>query len=346
MTSPRSSAVDEYHWRPITAADLDAWVALFAAVEAVDQEGEHVSVEQLAEYLDDPHMDFPRGTVAVFDSAGLMVAYCGLMARSSADPEHRIWLQGAVHPEHRGRGLGGELLNWAKRASVPFHEQRFPGRPMSLFAHCAVKLPAALAMFERHGYRQTRWFNGMELDLAKDLAEGLPQAGRPDGVVFVPFGPERSADALRVRNDSFRDHWGSTETSQEAWTHRLTSAVFRPEFTYLAYEQVGGALGEPLALVLAEEYEARQRATGRRDLYIALVGTRRGARGRGLATALLTEILRRARAEGFDTASLGVDSDSPTGSTRVYARLGFRVTDTTVAQLLPVITGTGEAETS
>lgn len=44
------------------------------------------------------------------------------------------------------------------------------------------------------------------------------------------------------------------------------------------------------------------------------------------------------RAAGFDTASLSVDSDSPTGSSRVYARLGFQVTDTAVAHLLPVIT--------
>ena len=165
MTIPRSSAADGYLWRPITAADLDAWAALLAAVEAVDQEDEHVSVQELAEYLDDPYMDFPRATVAAFDGTGAMVAYCRLMARTAADPVHEIWLLGSVHPEHRGRGLGGELLNWGKRASVPFHEQYFPGHPMSLTGNCAIKLPDAMALFEHHGYRQSRWFDGMELDL-------------------------------------------------------------------------------------------------------------------------------------------------------------------------------------
>jgi len=354
MTPPPRSAPDGYLWRPITAADLEQWAVLLAAIEAVDQEDEHVGVEELTEFLDHPDIDFPRGTTAAFDAAGNgeMVAYGMLQARNEADPEHLFWVTGAVHPDHRRRGLGNRLLNWAKQASVPLHEERFPGRPMSLVGNIAVKLADTLALFERHGYQQSRWFNGMAIDLtASDLPPALAPGGSapepPDGVVFVPFTAERSADALRVRNESFVGHWGSTATSTEAWAHRIASAVFRPGFTYLAYERTAGgdgaALGEPLALVLGEEYEIHQRATGKRDLHIALVGTLRAARGRGIATALLTDVLRRARAAGFDSASLGVDSDSPTGATRLYSRIGFEVQDTVVAQLLPVVIGAGNS---
>lgn len=349
MTPLPRSTPDGYLWRPITAADLKQWAVLLAAIEAVDQEDEHVGVDELADYLDNPDIDVPRGTLAAFDDAGTgeMVAYCMLQARNEANPVHCFWMTGAVHPAHRRRGLGSRLLDWAQRAAVPLHEERFPGSPMSLVGNTATKLADALALFERHGYQQSRWFNGMAVDLtAADLPPALAPGGSapepPDGVVFVPFTAERSADALRVRNESFVDHWGSTATSTEAWAHRIGSAAFCPRFTWLAYERTGGdGPGEPLALVLGEEYQIHQQATGRRDLYIALVGTLRAARGRGIATALLTDVLRRARAAGYDSASLGVDSDSPTGATGLYRRIGFEVQDTVVAQLLPVVTEAG-----
>jgi ribosomal protein S18 acetylase RimI-like enzyme len=55
------------------------------------------------------------------------------------------------------------------------------------------------------------------------------------------------------------------------------------------------------------------------------VGTRRAWRGKGVASWLITEALRRiAEAEdGFQRAILGVDSENPTGALRVYRRLGF-----------------------
>ncbi|BDZ60078.1 GNAT family N-acetyltransferase [Barrientosiimonas endolithica] len=60
------------------------------------------------------------------------------------------------------------------------------------------------------------------------------------------------------------------------------------------------------------------------ELYVATVGTVAEARGRGLAQACLARSLRLAVDEGgFTRADLHVDSASPTGATRLYARLGF-----------------------
>jgi mycothiol synthase len=39
-----------------------------------------------------------------------------------------------------------------------------------------------------------------------------------------------------------------------------------------------------------------------------------------------------AKADGFGSASLIVDADSPTGAVGIYERLGFSVTHTSVAQ--------------
>jgi ribosomal protein S18 acetylase RimI-like enzyme len=126
----------------------------------------------------------------------------------------------------------------------------------------------------------------------------------------------------------------------DSWSHLTGATSFRPAFTFLAYE-ADEEVGEPLALVLSEEYEAVQQATGGRDLYVVLVATRRPGRKRGIATALLTHVLRQARAAGFDSASLMVDADSPTGALGLYGRIGFRAENSWVAQRRPIIPAPG-----
>ncbi|QMU74523.1 GNAT family N-acetyltransferase [Streptacidiphilus sp. PB12-B1b] len=340
MTSLPGAESDAYTWRPITSEDVEAWVLLLAAIEAVDQVDEHIGAQDLRDELADPYMDFPRGSIAAFDTsgAGAMVAYCTLRARAAAQPVHEPYLVGAVHPEHRNRGLGSWMLGWAERAAPPLHEERYPGQPLTLYGTSVTKVADAVSLFADHGYRAARWFNGMALDLRQDLtgAAGDP----PPGVVLVPYAPERSDDGRLVRNEAFRDHWGSTEISPEGWAHLVQGTAFRAEYTWLAYEADEAAdsgLGEVLGMVLGEEFTAHQDATGRRDLYVALVGTRRAARKRGIASALLAHVLRKALADGFDTASLGVDCDSPTGATGLYERIGFRAVDSVIAQLKPLI---------
>jgi ribosomal protein S18 acetylase RimI-like enzyme len=108
----------------------------------------------------------------------------------------------------------------------------------------------------------------------------------------------------------------------------MNLGAFRPEFSFLAYGD-----GEPLGMVIGHEYDAYAEATGERDVYIPIVGTRRAGRGRGIASALLSRALTEARAAGFTNASLNVDADSPTGALGLYERAGFTVEHTAVTQV-------------
>jgi GNAT superfamily N-acetyltransferase len=325
------SADGRYTWRPITIDDTDAWLRLHNTLAEADGTRDYYGREQVVETFESSYVDFPRGSVAVFAEDGEMAAYCSLWARTAAEPVHDYIVEGGVHPAHRGLGLGTRLLEWAAEAAVPLHEERFPGAPLSLLVEALVDHAAASQLFADQGYEQRRWFNTMRIDLSREL----PGATLAEGVTVRPFTPEISEDARRVRNESFRDHWGTTESSPEIWTRTTGGSAFRSDFTVVAYEGE-----EPLALVLSQEFEAYREATGKRDLYIGLVGTRRVARKRGLASALLTQVLSQARAEGFDTASLGVDADSPTGALGVYERIGFRTEQVWVMQIKPIISAT------
>jgi mycothiol synthase len=317
-----------FSWRPIEPGDAANWSALLAAIQAADQDWEFFTEQDLLEEFDDPHHDFAHGSTSIHDD-GTMVGYGVLLTRDSADPVHEMRFKGGIHPACRRRGLGGQLLDWAEATAVTLHRERFPDRPLSLSGACVAGNAGAVALYAAHGYHPVRRFYAMVRDLTADL----PEIPAPPGIKIVGFTPERSEDARLVRNEAFRDHWGSTETSAEGWAQFMGSNAFRPAFSFLAYDE-----GEPVGLVIGHEYDAFAAATGAKDLYIALLGTRRSGRKRGIGSALLSRALTEARAAGFTSASLGVDADSLTGALGLYERAGFTVEHTSITQtkeLLP-----------
>lgn len=317
----------DFGWRPIDRGQVRAWAALVAAIEAVDHQDEHIGEQDLLEEFDDPEANYPCGSVAVYDG-DLMVGYGLVLSRTAAEPVHEMRLAGGVHPEYRGRGIGSQLLVWAERAAEPLHGKRFPGQPLSLDGRCLARTEDAVALFSAHGYKQSRWF----LRMSCDLTARLPASQVPAGIEIVGFTPERSQDARLIHDEAFRDHWGTAETSEEGWAHFIGYQAFRPAYSFLAYDGP-----EPLGVVLSHEYDSYTEATGRRDLYIPTVGTRRAGRKRGIATALLAKALHAARSDGFVSATLDVDADSPTGAVGLYQRVGFAAADTWITQRKPLI---------
>jgi mycothiol synthase len=87
---------------------------------------------------------------------------------------------------------------------------------------------------------------------------------------------------------------------------------------------VDPAGGDVAGLVLCAAYP-QDWVTVPVEAWVTTVGTRRAWRGKGVASWLMTDALRKiASAEdGFERAILGVDQENPTGALRVYRRLGF-----------------------
>lgn len=307
--------------RPLAPGEAGEWATLLTAIQDADGSGEHSSEQDLREAFGSPSQDFASGSIAIYDGR-TMVGYGVLTCRSEADPAHDMRHEGGVHPSYRGRGVGGELLDWAEKAAVPLHDGRFPGRPLSLSSGCLSSNTGAVVLHEQRGYQPARWFHNM----VRDLSAPVPPAVVPPGVEIAGYTPDMAEHARLVRNEAFRDHWGSTETSAESWAHFLASGAFRPRFSFLAYR---GA--EPLGMLISREHEATTAVTGRRELYIALVGTRAAGRKQGIATALLNTAMSAARADGYDRAALGVDADSLTGAVRLYERVGFTAAHTWTA---------------
>ena len=320
----------DLHWRPIQVGDVAQWAVLAAAAEQADGELDHTSEQELSELLAAPDCDFADGSIAAYDG-DVMVAAAFVLPRSSADPVHDMRLGGMVHPGYRRRGIGGQVLDWAEQGAITVHDKMHPGRPLALHGWSVSGHTGAAALFEAHDYRAVRWWRKMRMD----LSAVPPAAAEPDGVQILSFSQGISEqgineqqmieDARLVRNEAFQDHWGSTESTAQAWAHSLGQHGFRPGFSYLAY-----AGGQAVGVLLGFEHEANTKATGSRDLYIGIVGTRRAGRNRGIASALMSRALADGKADGFATSSLLVDGDSLTGAVGLYERIGFGTEQTNI----------------
>jgi mycothiol synthase len=294
-----------FEWRPLRESDASAWADLMAVVAEADGDEEDTDETEVRESFGDPYRDYEDGSAGIFDGPAL-IGYGVLTSRPAAEPRHEMRHSGGVHPSFRGKGLGGELLDWAERAARPLHTERFPGRPLSLQSGCVSGNTAAAALHEAHGYQWVRAFQVMFRDLSSPIAP----AGFADGLRAEEFTAQRSEDARMVRNEAFRDHWGSTEVPAESWARMRSAGSFRSAYSFVVYEG-----SEPLGMLISHDHGS--------DLYIALVGTRAAGRKRGIATALLSQVLARAKADGYATASLSVDAGSLTGAVGLYERVGF-----------------------
>ena len=317
----------DFDWRPIEPGDVAAWSALLAAIQSADRSWELISEDDLRHRFGYPGGDSAGSSVGIYAADGSMVGYGTLESRDEADPVHEMRYSGGVHPAWRQRGLGGRLLDWAEAAAVPLHRECHPDRPLTLLGRCLSRNAAAIALYAAHGYHPVRWFHAM----TRDLTTELPSVPAPPGTEIAVFTPARSEDARLIRNEAFRDHWGSTPTSAEDWAHYLAGRAFRPEFSFLAY--AGGA---PAGFVISQEYAD---IPGVRELFIATLGTRRAARKQGIGSALLFRALGEGQAAGFTLASLVVDAGSPTGALGLYERAGFTVDHTSVTQAKALLPG-------
>lgn len=322
----------ELSWRPLTASDAPALHALLQAVEDADATPQRESYEEVVELFEGEWKDVPRDSLGGFDADGALRAYGFVEVRPGDTSTVRAFLRGGVHPRWRGRGIGRALVAWLE------------GRGRQKLAEAGKELPARLAVFVDEaardhrrlwaaaGFSPIRWYT----DMRRDLAAPLPDAADPAGVRVVPWSPELD-EAVRVaHNETFADHWGSEPHTPESWRH---DSHFMPSWSFVALAQEPGDPENPegtagagtdgpvvAGYLVSGRYEQDWEPLGYTTGYTELLGVRRPWRGTGLASALLRHAMTAYRADGMQYASLGVDTDNPSGAHGLYARLGYERT--------------------
>ena len=278
--------------RPLVFADARAVYEVMAAQEAHDLG--RVAIEE-ADIVGDwqrPSYDVSASTVGVFDGERL-VAYAEHMGADRGDA--------AVHPDHRGCGIGTALARWMQdRARAA--GATVVGMPVPE-GSAGDRLLAAL------GYH-VRW-NSWELELPEGAT--VPHRDLPAGYTIREAAPADYEGCWTVLEDAFLEWSDRERESFEDFRARTTD---RPGFEPWHLRLVADPDGAVVGVTFAYPFETMG--------YVARLATRKDQRGRGIAQAMLVDAFAAAREHGCATS--GLNTDSRTGALGLYEKVGMRVT--------------------
>jgi mycothiol synthase len=284
-----------------TLDDIDAVVELGNAFERVFTGAESFTAAEIGDEW--RRLDLERDAWLVVGPGGRLAGYAVLEEHG----EGRFQSDGYVHPDLRGLGVGGRLVDLA--------EERARERGAEVVQNTVVSGDeAALDVLETRGYRPVRHFFRMAVELGDEPAEPEWPAD-----LRVEAFDERDALAFHEAiEDAWQDHWDHSPRPFELFRERLIdSSRYDPTLWTVVWagdEIAGGTICE------AEYYGMG---------WVRSLFVRRPWRRHGLGMALLLDAFGRFHERGERRVGLGVDADSPTGATRLYERAGMRVVEQT-----------------
>jgi mycothiol synthase len=283
--------------RPLVMTDARAVYELMAAQELHDVG--HVGLEE-ADIVSDwgrPSYDVSASTVGVLDGDRL-VAYAEIMGGARGDA--------AVHPDHRGRGIGTALAHWMQERAREAGSSEI-GMPVPLGS-------AGDRLLEALGYH-VRW-ESWELVLPEGAS--VPDRPLPAGYALREAKPEDHQACWTVTEDAFLE-W--SERERTTFDDFMATVAGRPGFEPWNLRVATGPGGEVVGVtnvVLTDDGQG----------YVYKIATRRDHRGRGIAQAMLVDAFAAARDHG--AVRSGLSTDSRTGALGLYEKVGMQVTSTWV----------------
>jgi mycothiol synthase len=213
------------------------------------------------------------------------------------------WAVGVVHPEATGSGPGELLLEHSER----YVRERGATRVHQFTLSADSR---ARELLQNAGYREVRRFYEMGIEL-----NGPPAApALPDGFTLEPFDEQSARRFHDALEESFRDHWEHhARPFEEWWKDKQNAPDFDPTLWFLIRD------GDEVAAVVRND--PNRNGGG----LVGALGVRRQWRGRGLGRALLLHTFGEFHRRGVNRISLGVDTENPTGATKLYESVGMRV---------------------
>jgi mycothiol synthase len=222
----------------------------------------------------------------------------------------KVDLMGGVDPRWRGRGIGRDLFDWQLRRAAEIHAAVAPERDWEIHIGTADGDADAKRLYRRFGLAPVRYWFQMAAPTT-----GVRDVVAPEGLAIVGYESGREPQLYAAHIEAFADHWGFQARGEDGWLARTVHAgEFLPRLSRLTLtgDEIAGYV-----LTYASPEPGRA--------YVGQVGVRRPWRRRGLAAAMLADVLTACAGHGFEVVSLAVDAESSTRAAGVYERVGFVV---------------------
>jgi mycothiol synthase len=289
-----SSLPETLQVRPATEADAAAAAELFSRVELDLRGRTTTSTDDFLAWF--RYVDLPTGSWLVHDGDELVAA--AVLVRHGEVPQFST----VVRPDRRGEGLGSALVEVGEEAVRA-------GGGKAMRAGAPAEDVAAAELLRSRGYRDVRHYFTMKIALDRETPKPAPS----EGVTLGTFELHEAEAFHAALNEAFADEWGWTAMPYDEWRKlRLDAPDFDPTMWFVARD------GDELAAVArCEELFGGG--------YVGAIGVRPAWRRRGLALALLHFAFADFRKRGAPHVKLDVDSENPTGATKLYERAGMSV---------------------
>lgn len=309
--------------------DLQPICDLMNLCRSVDQLGEeeYATPDNWRIYLSDPEVDSAGGIKLWENKEGKLVGGMTLsIPHESINGKLDARLHFQVHPQARNKGLEQEIMDGASQRVREIARER--NQPAVMRAGLDYSTPEYIAyqqgLLDEQGFTPVRYF----FKMARPLGQPVPEPQFPAGFTMRHSQGEADIEPwVDVFNQSFIDHWNHHPMLVESHRNWLQSPNYNRERDLICLAPDGRFAAFCFCWIdLADNIHSN-----RKEGWIDMLGTRRGFRNMGLGRAMLLAGMRRLKADGMDTAVLGVDAENPSGALKLYESVGFYKVHTTAS---------------
>lgn len=304
-------------WRTLRAKDGAEITSLIRACERADDALSSCSEGQIADLLEFGSDGRIADAIVGLDGADSLRALAWVEVATPDCEIARADVNAFIEPSWRGRGIGRAVLKWQEARARQLLVEMF-GEESELPARLANLVDSHVddrrRLYMAAGFAPHRTFQIMHRDFHCEEPEVVEPSG---GYTIVPWIPELDNEIRALHIRAFNDHWGTCADTLEWWANARPHMQKRWSFVALAPS------GEVAGYILVCRHPARWIHTGVSEAYAELLGVDPGARGHGLARALITKAMHAAYQSQVERFGLDVDKDNPHGAHSFYERLGF-----------------------
>ncbi len=240
---------------------------------------------------------------------GMIVGYARVEWRDATDGRRYFQTICFLDPAQRRRGIGRAMLGWQERRIREVAHVLPPDRSSTMRAWTSDADPGAGPLFTAGGWTQ----EGKGYEMIRPTLTDIATVPLPDGLDVRPVTPEDERRVWDASAEAFQDERGEAPWTDEDWASFVADPHRDPGLWAIAFagdDVAGGVYGR----IDPEENSHH----GVQQGLIAGVWTRRPYRRRGLARALLGQVLVLLRDRGMTSAYLGVDGLNPNQALDLY----------------------------